>query len=219
MTDVASPRVGCPTPPEMTSSIPRPVLIPLIVATALFMENLDSTVLATALPAIAQSLGENPIRLNLAISSYLLSLAVFIPASGWMADRFGARHVFRIAIGVFMLGSILCGLSTSFFGLVGARILQGIGGAMMVPVGRLVLLRSVQKPELVRRDGLSHPAGADRAGDRAAGRRLHRDLCLLALDLLDQHPDRHPRHRAGDAVHRERPREGRSAVRHSTASS
>ncbi|MDQ7247504.1 DHA2 family efflux MFS transporter permease subunit [Dongia sedimenti] len=134
----------------MPSSIPRPILVPLIVATALFMENLDSTVLATALPAIAQSLGESPIRLNLAISSYLLSLAVFIPASGWMADRFGARHVFRIAIAIFMLGSILCGLSTSFFGLVGARILQGIGGAMMVPVGRLVLLRSVEKSELVR---------------------------------------------------------------------
>lgn len=134
----------------MTSSLPRPVLVPLIVATALFMENLDSTVLSTALPAIAQSLGESPIRLNLAISSYLLSLAVFIPASGWMADRFGARHVFRTAIAVFMLGSVLCGLSTSLFGFVGARILQGIGGAMMVPVGRLVLLRSVEKSELVR---------------------------------------------------------------------
>jgi EmrB/QacA subfamily drug resistance transporter len=134
----------------MPSNIPRPILVPLIVATALFMENLDSTVLSTALPAIAQSLREDPIRLNLAISSYLLSLAVFIPASGWMADRFGARHVFRVAIAVFMLGSILCGLSTSFFGFVGARILQGVGGAMMVPVGRLVLLRSVEKSELVR---------------------------------------------------------------------
>ncbi len=128
----------------------RPFLVPLIVATALFMENLDSTVLATALPAIAHSLGENPIRLNLAISSYLLSLAVFIPASGWVADRFGARHVFRGAIVVFLLGSICCGLSTSFFGFVAARIFQGLGGAMMVPVGRLVLLRSVAKSDLVR---------------------------------------------------------------------
>jgi EmrB/QacA subfamily drug resistance transporter len=134
----------------MTSSLPRPILVPLIVATALFMENLDSTVLSTALPAIAESLGENPIRLNLAISSYLLSLAVFIPASGWIADRFGARHVFRAAIAIFMLGSILCGLSTSLFEFIGARILQGVGGAMMVPVGRLVLLRSVEKSELVR---------------------------------------------------------------------
>jgi EmrB/QacA subfamily drug resistance transporter len=128
----------------------RPFLIPLIVATALFMENLDSTVLATALPAIAHSLGENPIRLNLAISSYLLSLAVFIPASGWVADRFGARHVFRGAIVVFMLGSICCGLSTSLFGFVLSRIFQGLGGAMMVPVGRLVLLRTVAKSDLVR---------------------------------------------------------------------
>jgi EmrB/QacA subfamily drug resistance transporter len=128
----------------------RPILIPLIVATALFMENLDSTVLATALPAIAHSLNENPIRLNLAISSYLLSLAVFIPASGWFADRFGARHVFRAAIAVFLLGSICCGFSTSLVSFVLARILQGMGGAMMVPVGRLVLLRSVEKSELVR---------------------------------------------------------------------
>ena len=132
------------------TSIPRTILVPLIVATALFMENLDSTVLSTALPAIAQSLGENPLRLNLAISSYLLSLAVFIPASGWVADRFGARHVFRAAIAIFMLGSILCGVSDTLFEFIGARILQGIGGAMMVPVGRLVLLRSVEKSELVR---------------------------------------------------------------------
>jgi EmrB/QacA subfamily drug resistance transporter len=134
----------------MPTQTGRPFLVPLIVATALFMENLDSTVLATALPAIAHSLGENPIRLNLAISSYLLSLAVFIPASGWVADRFGARHVFRAAIVVFLLGSVCCGLSTSFFGFVLARIFQGMGGAMMVPVGRLVLLRSVAKSDLVR---------------------------------------------------------------------
>jgi EmrB/QacA subfamily drug resistance transporter len=134
----------------MPTSPARPFLVPLIVATALFMENLDSTVLATALPAIARTLGEDPIRLNLAISSYLLSLAVFIPASGWVADRFGARHVFRIAICVFMLGSICCGLSTSLFTFVLSRILQGMGGAMMVPVGRLVLLRSVVKSDLVR---------------------------------------------------------------------
>jgi EmrB/QacA subfamily drug resistance transporter len=134
----------------MPSQTGRPFLVPMIVATALFMENLDSTVLATALPAIARSLGENPIHLNLAISSYLLSLAVFIPASGWFADRFGARHVFRGAILVFMLGSICCGLSTSFSGLVMSRVFQGLGGAMMVPVGRLVLLRSVAKSDLVR---------------------------------------------------------------------
>jgi EmrB/QacA subfamily drug resistance transporter len=124
-------------------------LIPLIVATALFMENMDSTVIATSLPAIAADIGASPLTLKLAITSYLLSLAVFIPASGWTADRFGARMVFSIAIGVFMLGSIGCALSSSVTHFVIARILQGLGGAMMTPVGRLVLLRSIDKSALV----------------------------------------------------------------------
>jgi EmrB/QacA subfamily drug resistance transporter len=127
----------------------RTALIPLIVACALFMENLDSTVLSTSLPAIAASFGESPLRLSFAITAYLFSLAVFIPVSGWVADRFGARRVFGAAIVVFTLGSILCGLSGSLAELVGARLLQGLGGAMMVPVGRLVLLRSVPKADLV----------------------------------------------------------------------
>src|SRR5579864_2059372 len=124
-------------------------LIPLIVATALFMENMDSTVIATSLPAIAADIGTSPLALKLAITSYLLSLAVFIPASGWTADRFGARLVFSIAIGVFMVGSIGCALSSSVTDFVIARTLQGIGGAMMTPVGRLVLLRSIDKSALV----------------------------------------------------------------------
>ncbi len=124
-------------------------LIPLIVATALFMENMDSTVIATSLPAIAADIGTSPLTLKLAITSYLLSLAVFIPASGWTADRFGARMVFSLAIGVFLVGSIGCALSTSVTDFVIARILQGIGGAMMTPVGRLVLLRSIDKSALV----------------------------------------------------------------------
>ncbi|NUS19697.1 MAG: DHA2 family efflux MFS transporter permease subunit [Mesorhizobium sp.] len=124
-------------------------VIPLIVATALFMENMDSTVIATSLPAIAADIGTSPLTLKLAITSYLLSLAVFIPASGWTADRFGARMVFAIAVGVFMIGSVGCALSTSVTHFVFARILQGMGGAMMTPVGRLVLLRSVDKSALV----------------------------------------------------------------------
>jgi len=124
-------------------------LIPLIVATALFMENMDSTVIATSLPAIAADIGTSPLTLKLAITSYLLSLAVFIPASGWTADRFGARMVFAIAVGVFMIGSIGCALSSSVTHFVIARILQGMGGAMMTPVGRLVLLRSIDKSALV----------------------------------------------------------------------
>src|ERR1700751_2413042 len=124
-------------------------LIPLIVATALFMENMDSTVIATSLPAIAVDIGTSPLTLKLAITSYLLSLAVFIPASGWTADRFGARAVFPLAVAVFMVGSIGCGGSGSVNDFVFARILQGMGGAMMTPVGRLVLLRSVDKSALV----------------------------------------------------------------------
>jgi EmrB/QacA subfamily drug resistance transporter len=125
------------------------MLVPLIVACALFMENLDTTVLATALPAVARALHEDPLHLSLAISSYLVSLAVFIPLSGWVAERFGARLIFRSAIVVFTLGSILCGLSESIFQLIGARVLQGVGGAMMVPVGRLVILRMIPKNQLV----------------------------------------------------------------------
>ena len=124
-------------------------IVPLVVATALFMENTDSTVIATALPTIAKSLGEDPIALKLALTSYLVSLAIFIPISGWMADRYGARTVFRAALCVFMAGSLACAASSGLAGFVAARFLQGLGGAMMVPVGRLVILRSVPKSELV----------------------------------------------------------------------
>jgi EmrB/QacA subfamily drug resistance transporter len=125
-------------------------LLPLIIATALFMENTDSTVISTSLPMIAQDLGEDPIALKLAITSYLVSLAIFIPISGWMADRYGARTVFRAAIAVFMAGSLACAWADSLEGFVLARFLQGMGGAMMVPVGRLVLLRSIPRSELVQ---------------------------------------------------------------------
>jgi len=124
-------------------------IVPLIVAVALFMENMDSTVIATSLPAIAADIGTNPLALKLAVTSYLLSLAIFIPASGWTADRFGARTVFRAAIAVFVLGSIGCALSGSLSDFVIARIVQGMGGAMMTPVGRLVLVRSIPRRELV----------------------------------------------------------------------
>jgi EmrB/QacA subfamily drug resistance transporter len=122
---------------------------PLIVAVSLFMENMDSTVISTSLPAIARDIGTSPLALKLAITSYLLSLAIFIPASGWTADRFGARNVFRLAIGVFVLGSIGCALSHSIEQFVIARIFQGIGGAMMTPVGRLIVVRSIDKEALL----------------------------------------------------------------------
>src|SRR6201992_3324865 len=125
------------------------VLTAFIIATALFMENMDGTVISTSLPAIALDLHQDPIVLKLALTSYMLTLAVFIPASGWVADKLGARTVFCSAIVVFTLGSILCGASTSLPTLIGARVFQGLGGAMMVPVGRLVLLRSIPKSEMV----------------------------------------------------------------------
>jgi EmrB/QacA subfamily drug resistance transporter len=127
----------------------RDRLVPLIVAVALFMENMDSTVIATSLPAIALDIGTSPLALKLAVTSYLLSLAVFIPASGWTADRFGARTVFRAAIAVFIIGSIGCALSGSLRDFVIARIVQGMGGAMMTPVGRLILVRSVDRRVLI----------------------------------------------------------------------
>jgi EmrB/QacA subfamily drug resistance transporter len=130
--------------------LPPFALTPLIIATALFMENLDGSALATTLPAMAADLHEDPIALKLALTSYYLALAVFIPLSGWAADKFGARKVFVSAILIFVAASICCGMSTTLAGVVSSRVLQGAGGAMMVPVGRLVLLRSAERHELVR---------------------------------------------------------------------
>ena len=125
-------------------------IVPLVVATALFMENTDSTILATALPTIARDLGLDPISLKLAVTSYLVSLAVFIPVSGWVADRVGACTTFRLALAVFMAASIGCAFSGSLGQFVFWRAVQGLGGAMMVPVGRMVVIRAVPKAELVR---------------------------------------------------------------------
>ena len=130
--------------------IPQAMVLPLVIASALFLENMDSTVLATSLPAIALDLHQDPIVLKLAFTSYLLSLAIFIPISGWIADRFGARQVFRIAIAVFTLASLACAFTQSLEGFIIARFVQGLGGAMMVPVGRLVLVRSIPKSDLVQ---------------------------------------------------------------------
>jgi EmrB/QacA subfamily drug resistance transporter len=123
--------------------------IALIVASALFMQNLDSAVLATALPAMARDLNEDPARLGAAITAYLVALTVFIPFSAWIADRFGAKRVFMLAILVFVASSVLCGRAQGLGELVAFRILQGVGGAMMVPVGRLLLLREVPKKDML----------------------------------------------------------------------
>jgi EmrB/QacA subfamily drug resistance transporter len=124
-------------------------IIPLVLAVALFMENMDSSIISTSLPAIAVDIGSNPIALKLAFTAYLVALAVFIPISGWMADRYGAKNVFRAAIAVFMIGSVACAISNSLVAFVVSRFVQGMGGAMMTPVGRLVLVRSTPRHELV----------------------------------------------------------------------
>jgi EmrB/QacA subfamily drug resistance transporter len=124
-------------------------LAPLAVASALFMEFVDSTALSTALPTLAKAFHSDPVHLKVALTSYLLALAVFAPASGWVADRFGARRVFLIAMGVFLAGSALCGLSDNLPQLVAARVLQGAGGAMMTPVGRLIVVGTAPRERLV----------------------------------------------------------------------
>jgi EmrB/QacA subfamily drug resistance transporter len=123
--------------------------LPWLVATALFMEQLDATIVNTAVPSIAASLHVTPLSLKSVVTSYILSLAVGIPVSGWIADRFGTRRVFGTAIAIFTVASVLCGLSLNAPMMVGARLLQGIGGAMMIPVGRLAIIRTFPKSELL----------------------------------------------------------------------
>src|SRR6202522_1662491 len=139
-----------PDPSSSGASEASKRLLPWLVAVAFFMESLDTTILNTAVPVISKALGVTALSMKAVLASYTLSLAVFIPISGWMADRFGTRRVFTSAIGVFTLGSALCGVSSNIHLLVACRVLQGLGGAMMVPVGRLTLVRTYAKSELVR---------------------------------------------------------------------
>jgi len=133
----------------MLPPLQKSTTISILVATAFFMENLDGTVIATALPDMGKSFHANPVDLNIGMTAYFLMLAVFIPISGWVADRIGARTVFVSAIAIFTVSSILCGLSSGIVTFTAARIIQGIGGAMMVPVGRLVVLRTTEKHNLI----------------------------------------------------------------------
>jgi EmrB/QacA subfamily drug resistance transporter len=142
------PVAGSTSPPTLADTSKR--LLPWLIAVAFFMESLDTTILNTAVPTIAAALHVAPLNMKSVLASYTLSLAVFIPISGWMADRFGTRRVFASAIGIFTLGSFLCGISSNIHVLVADRILQGCGGAMMVPVGRLTMVRTFAKSELVR---------------------------------------------------------------------
>lgn len=158
--------------------------LPWIAAMAFFMQALDATILNTALPAIAHSLNRSPLAMQSAIISYTLTVAMLIPVSGWLADRFGTRRVFIIAVSLFTLGSLACALSSSLTELVIFRVIQGIGGAMMMPVARLALLRTVAGPELCHHAGIG---GAD------SGPGTRRGICYLgqlALDFPDKHSDR-----------------------------
>ncbi|MEZ5502453.1 MAG: DHA2 family efflux MFS transporter permease subunit [Halioglobus sp.] len=141
-------RTSAPAPDSLPDPVKR--LLPWLVAVAFFMESLDTTILNTAVPTIATALDVAPLSMKAVLSSYTLSLAVFIPISGWMADRFGTRRVFTWAIALFSLGSLLCGLSNNIHVLVACRIVQGCGGAMMLPVGRLTMVRTFAKSELIR---------------------------------------------------------------------
>ena len=145
---------GLPTPltAERATAMkePSPILITLLVAAGQFMELLDGTVITTAIPRMAQTFHVHPVDLNLGITGYMIMLAAGIPLSGWAAERFGARTVFAGAIAIFTGASVLCGLADGFWTFFAARILQGIGGAMMVPVGRLVVLRKTAKADLMR---------------------------------------------------------------------
>src|SRR5271163_1391777 len=139
---------GSTSPASLADSSKR--LLPWLIAVAFFMESLDTTILNTAVPTIAAALHVAPLSMKSVLASYTLSLAVFIPISGWMADKFGTRRVFSSAIGIFTLGSFLCGISSNIHVLVACRVLQGFGGAMMVPVGRLTMVRTFAKSELIR---------------------------------------------------------------------
>ena len=146
--------------------------MPWLVAVALFMENLDATIVNTAVPSMAASLGVEPLSLKAVLTSYTLCLAVFIPISGWMADRFGTRRVFTWAVVLFTLGSLFCGLARNIHLLVAARVIQGIGGAMMTPVGRLALVRTFPRSEMLAfRD---KPVTAQQATAGTAARRAAR---------------------------------------------
>jgi len=143
-----SPLTAATIPVDLSAASKR--LLPWLVAVAFFMESLDTTILNTAVPAISAALHVGPLSMKAVLASYTLSLAVFIPISGWVADRFGTRRVFAAAIGLFTLGSFLCGISSDIHLLVACRVLQGCGGSMMVPVGRLTLVRTFAKSDLLR---------------------------------------------------------------------
>jgi MFS family permease len=179
-----------------------PLYVTTLIAGAFFMENLDGTIIATALPQMARSFHIGAVNLNIGMTAYLLTLAVFIPISGWVADRFGARSIFASAIAVFTLASLLCGASRTLTQFTLMRILQGIGGAMMVPVGRLIVLRNTPKEKLTQ--AIAYITWPDRSRHWTSPGRLHHHLRNLALDLLPQPSHRRSRPHLSAALDRKR---------------
>ena len=157
--------------------------IALVMAGGLFMLNLDSAIIATSLPQMAKSFGRHPVELSLAISAYILAGAAAVPLSGWLADRIGARRLLLIALLVFTLASVACGLAQSFWPFVIARVVQGAGGSIMMPVGTAVVLRHTDRSRTIQAIGLVTWPAPDRAGARPGDRRLHHHLPELALEL------------------------------------
>ena len=185
--------MSTPTPPATTSSStsstpsPRSLTVMLwVVATGFFMQTLDSTIVNTALPAMATSLGELPLRMQSVVIAYSLTMAVMIPVSGWLADKLGTRRVFFSAILVFAVGSLLCANAHTLNQLVTFRVMQGVGGAMLLPVGRLAVLRTFPAERYLPALVVRGDPGAHRTADRPDARRLAREDRLVALDLSDQ---------------------------------
>ncbi len=175
----SEPSPALPSPPDPASTIAvRPLL--WLVAAGVFMQMLDSTIVNTALPAMARDLGQSPLRMQAVVVAYALTVAMLIPASGWLADRFGTRHVFIAAVVLFTLGSLACAVSQTLSQLTASRVLQGIGGAMLLPIGRLSVLRGAAQG-FPRRDEFRDGARTDWPADRPDARRLaggNRDLAL-----------------------------------------
>ncbi len=153
MPDLETEQAASDTPPQTEAVRAVPRIAYLAVASALFMEFIDSTALSTALPTLARAFDADPVHLKLALTSYILALAVFVPISGWAAERFQPRRVFLAAMIVFLAGSALCGFSTNLGELVASRIIQGAGGALMTPVARLIVVGSTPRGDLIRAMG------------------------------------------------------------------
>jgi MFS family permease len=191
----------------------RQIAIACVIACAFLMQGIDTTLLTIAIPTIAPDLGVSSLMMHFAVTAYLLGLAVFMPVSGWFADRFGTRRVFAAAITVFVLGSVLAGLSPTLSAMVAARLLQGFGGALMTPVGPAHRAQGLRTGSGARRDDVAHDPGADRPAPRAPDGRDHRHLLRLALDLLRQRPALRADPRADPLADPLRARAGRRALR------